>query len=89
MLARSEWQDPAIREGLLCDQDGRVTEATMSNVYVLKDGVLLTPPLHQCGVRGAVRDWLFDCARWGWCWRRPSCARAMCWSPMRCCSPTV
>lgn len=62
VLARSEWHDPAIREGLLCDQDGRVIEATMSNLYVLKDGVLLTPPLHQCGVRGALRDWLFDCA---------------------------
>ncbi|MGC0152172.1 aminodeoxychorismate lyase [Chromobacterium vaccinii] len=58
VLARSEWSDPSIREGLLLDQDGWLAEGTMSNVYLLRDGEIQTPLLDRCGVNGAVRDWL-------------------------------
>ena len=58
VLARSEWQDPAIAEGLMLDMEGWVAEGTMSNVYVLEGEVIATPRLHRCGVNGAVRDWL-------------------------------
>ncbi|KUM04512.1 aminodeoxychorismate lyase [Chromobacterium subtsugae] len=60
VLARSEWSDPAIQEGLLLDQDGWLAEGTMSNVYLLRDGVIHTPLLDRCGVNGAVRDWLTE-----------------------------
>ncbi|QRO33024.1 aminodeoxychorismate lyase [Chromobacterium violaceum] len=60
VLARSEWSDPAIQEGLLLDQDGWLAEGTMSNVYLLRDGEIQTPLLDRCGVNGAVRDWLTD-----------------------------
>ena len=58
VLARSEWQDPAIAEGLMLDMEGWVAEGTMSNVYALEGEEIVTPRLDRCGVNGAVRDWL-------------------------------
>ena len=43
VLARSEWDDPAIAEGLIADADGRVIEGTMSNVFVAAAGRVFTP----------------------------------------------
>lgn len=60
VLARSEWDDAAIHEGLLLDSQGSLVEATMSNVFLLNGGVLRTPRLDQAGVSGALRAWLFD-----------------------------
>ena len=56
VLARSEWDDPAIAEGLLADAQERVIEATMSNLFVVKDGAARTPDLSRCGVVGAQRE---------------------------------
>ena len=55
VLARAEWSDPAIAEGLLCDTDGRVVCATMANVFAVIDGALLTPLVDRCGVAGVAR----------------------------------
>lgn len=55
VLARAEWDDPAIAEGLLCDSRGRVISATMANVFALIDGELLTPPVDRCGIAGVAR----------------------------------
>lgn len=55
VLARAEWDDPAIAEGLLRDQAGQLTEGTMSNVFLVQDGRLLTPLLDRCGVAGIMR----------------------------------
>jgi 4-amino-4-deoxychorismate lyase len=55
VLARAEWDDEAIAEGLLCDTRGRVIAGTMSNVFVYTGGRLLTPRLDTCGVAGTVR----------------------------------
>jgi 4-amino-4-deoxychorismate lyase len=56
VLARSEWRDNAIGEGLLCDSEGRVVEATAANLFVVHKGHLVTPRLDRCGVAGAQRD---------------------------------
>jgi 4-amino-4-deoxychorismate lyase len=55
VLARAEWDDPAIAEGLLLDAAGRVICATMANVFAVIDGVLVTPALDRCGVAGVAR----------------------------------
>lgn len=55
VLARAEWSDPAIAEGLLCDGAGRVISATAANLFALIDGVLVTPALDRCGVAGVAR----------------------------------
>lgn len=54
--ARSEWSGTAIAEGLMLDTGGRVIEGTMSNVFLQRDGVLMTPSLRRCGVAGILRD---------------------------------
>lgn len=57
VLARREWDDPDIAEGLMCDDHGQLIEGTMSNVFMtLPDGTLVTPALDHCGVRGILRD---------------------------------
>lgn len=59
VLARSEWSDPAIHEGLMLDTRGLLVEATMSNVYLVTGQQIITPKLDQNGVQGMLRDWLF------------------------------
>lgn len=55
VLARAEWNDQAIGEGLLCDGDGRVISATAANLFAVLDGRLVTPALERCGVAGVAR----------------------------------
>ncbi|MHB1187917.1 aminodeoxychorismate lyase [Thiobacillus sp.] len=55
VLARAEWDDPAIIEGLLCDDSGAVIGGVMSNLLIAKAGALFTPDLGQCGVAGVAR----------------------------------
>jgi len=63
VLARIEWDDPEISEGLMQDQHGNLIEGTMSNVFLFKDGVLLTPELSRCGVAGITRALLLELAQ--------------------------
>jgi 4-amino-4-deoxychorismate lyase len=63
VLARAEWRDPGIREGLLADTEGRLVEGTMSNVFLVRGGVLVTPSLSRCGVNGAQRERVLELAR--------------------------
>ena len=56
VLARSEWDDFAIAEGLIADGEGRVIEGTMSNVFIAAGGRVFTPDLARCGVVGAQRE---------------------------------
>lgn len=58
VLARAEWRDPAIHEGLMLDAAGRVTCATAANVFALVAGRWLTPALHEAGVAGIARGWV-------------------------------
>lgn len=55
VLARMEWDDPAIHEGLLLDAAGRVISAVSANLFILLEGQLLTPRLDRCGVAGVTR----------------------------------
>ena len=42
-------------DGLLLDQEGKVTEALSSNIFVLSGGRWLTPSLSKAGVSGVMR----------------------------------
>lgn len=55
VLARMEWDDPAIDEGLLSDAGGRVICAVSGNLFIHLNGELLTPRLDRCGVAGVTR----------------------------------
>lgn len=62
VLARAEWGDD-YAEGLMQDTAGAVVEGTMTNIFVVRDGELLTPALHDCGVRGVMRARVLERAR--------------------------
>lgn len=67
VMARNEWRDPAIAEGLMLDTDGHLIEGTMSNIMMFRDGALLTPALNNCGIEGVMRGFLMDHAKQqGW-----------------------
>lgn len=60
VLARLEWDDPEIAEGLLRDDQDRLIEGTMSNLFLVRGGDLITPDLRQCGVAGVVRQLIME-----------------------------
>ncbi len=55
VLVRAEWNDPEIVEALLCDGDDRVICATAANLFIARDGELITPSLDRFGVAGVAR----------------------------------
>lgn len=55
VLARNEWTDPFIAEGILCDVDGLAICGTMTNLFISEQGALVTPALDRCGVAGVTR----------------------------------
>lgn len=63
VLARREWEDPEIAEGLMRDLDGYLVEGTMSNLFIVRDGRLMTPDLNRCGVAGIMRGFILATAR--------------------------
>ncbi|MDD2892833.1 MAG: aminodeoxychorismate lyase [Halothiobacillaceae bacterium] len=62
VLARAEWREPEIAEGLLLDTQGELIEAVASNVFIVKNGCIFTPRLDQCGVAGVMRAEVLACA---------------------------
>ena len=63
VLARAEWSNARIWEGLMCDADGNFVCGTMSNLFLRRGGVLVTPLLDRCGVAGVMRRWILQQAR--------------------------
>jgi 4-amino-4-deoxychorismate lyase len=55
VLARAEWDDPRIAEGIMFDGRGRVIGGSMTNLFLLNADRLLTPRLDSCGIAGTVR----------------------------------
>ena len=62
VLARAEWREPEIAEGLLLDSMGELIEAVASNIFLVHAGRLRTPLLEQCGVAGVMRAEVMACA---------------------------
>ena len=56
VLARSEWSDPGVAEGLMLDTEGNVIGGTMTNLFMWDGDGLVTPDLSRCGVAGVSRD---------------------------------
>lgn len=62
ILARMEWRDEGVFEGLLLDQHDNVIECTMSNLFARFGNRLVTPDLRQCGVAGVTRQRIIELA---------------------------
>ena len=55
VLARAEWSDPAIQEGIMLDMNDHVIEGTMTNLFYIKNNTLYTASLTLAGVAGIIR----------------------------------
>jgi 4-amino-4-deoxychorismate lyase len=62
VLARAEWSDERIWEGLMRDVDGNIVCGTMSNLFLRRGSTLMTPVLDRCGVAGVMRRWILESA---------------------------
>ncbi len=60
ILARAEWNDESIAEGLLVDINDNLIEATISNIFIVKGNELLTPDLTEAGVAGVMRRFIIE-----------------------------
>ncbi|MCK5925722.1 MAG: aminodeoxychorismate lyase [Methylococcales bacterium] len=63
VLARAEWNDDVINEGIMLDYEGHVIEGTMSNIFFVRNHKLYTPTLTQAGIMGIMRDFLLKRAQ--------------------------
>ncbi len=63
VLARAEWSDPEVPEGLVLDEHGHIVGGTMTNLFIVEDGSLVTPALLRCGVAGVTRARVMEAAR--------------------------
>jgi 4-amino-4-deoxychorismate lyase len=62
VLARAEWNDAHIWEGLMRDVDENIVCGTMSNLFLRRGSALMTPVLDRCGVAGVMRRWILETA---------------------------
>ena len=62
VLARMEWQESTIADGILLDNENNVIECTSANIFARFGNTLITPSLTQCGVAGITRQRIIDLA---------------------------
>ncbi len=56
VLGRAEWDDADIAEGLMADDRDNLICGTMSNLFMVREHELWTPPITECGVAGIMRE---------------------------------
>jgi 4-amino-4-deoxychorismate lyase len=47
----------------MCDTLGNLVEGTMSNLFVVRDGELMTPEVTDCGIGGVMRAQVIETAK--------------------------
>lgn len=62
VLARAEWDDAGISEGIMLNDRDELICGTMSNLFLVARGQLWTPVLDQSGVHGVMRSQVMDLA---------------------------
>ena len=60
VLARMEWNDPTIADGIMLDHRDNVIECTAANIFARFNNTLITPNLTQCGIAGITRQRIID-----------------------------
>jgi 4-amino-4-deoxychorismate lyase len=63
VIARNEWSDTSIHEGLMLDINQHVIEGTMSNLFIILNNVLITSPITFSGVTGIIRTEIIAVAK--------------------------
>jgi 4-amino-4-deoxychorismate lyase len=62
VLAQQEVAAAGAHEGLMRSSRGHIVSGTMSNVFAVRDGALLTPRLDRCGIAGIMRNAVIEAA---------------------------
>lgn len=60
VIARNEWHNNQIEEGLMLDQDDYLVEGTGTNLFMKIEDQWFTAPVSSCAVAGVVRDAVID-----------------------------
>jgi branched-chain amino acid aminotransferase len=63
IMGKMEGQLAGVREAIMLNQDGYVVECTGDNIFVVKNGVLYTPPIYLGPLRGITRDAIIELAQ--------------------------
>ncbi len=63
ILAKIEANTLGVPEAIMLNLEGRVAECTGDNVFIVRRGRLLTPPIADGGLEGITRDTVLDLAR--------------------------
>lgn len=62
VMARSEWQDMSVPEGIMGDLRGNLVEGTQSNLLLVAGETLFLPERPTQAVHGVMQDYLLDYA---------------------------
>jgi branched-chain amino acid aminotransferase len=62
VLAKIEAQNAGAGEGLMLNEQGFVAECTGDNIFIVKNGVITTPPIASGALAGVTRSVVFDLA---------------------------
>lgn len=62
ILARMEANHAHVDEAVLLNRAGRVAEGTADNIFIVKAGRLLTPPVTEGALQGITRDTILELA---------------------------
>ncbi|MBI5231399.1 MAG: branched-chain amino acid transaminase [Coriobacteriales bacterium] len=62
-LARIEANNHGYAEGIILSEDGKIAEGTGENLFIVKGGVLYTPPVSDGILEGITRDSVMTLAR--------------------------
>lgn len=62
ILAKVEASEKGAFEGLMVNQEGYLTEGTVSNFFIVQEGKVLTPPLSAGLLPGITRQVVIECA---------------------------
>ncbi|MDK2790738.1 MAG: branched-chain amino acid aminotransferase [Methanothermococcus sp.] len=63
ILAKIQANYAGVDEAFLLDSEGYVAEGTGDNIFVIKNGVIKTPPVSSSVLRGITRDTIIDLAK--------------------------
>ncbi|MBX7244881.1 MAG: branched-chain-amino-acid transaminase [Candidatus Sumerlaeaceae bacterium] len=62
IMAKMEGHIAGVREALMLDHNGYVVECTGDNIFIVKDGVITTPPVYLGALKGITRDAIMEIA---------------------------
>lgn len=62
-LARKEATDHGYQEAIFLTQDGHVAEGSAENIFIVRDGILITPPQYDDVLEGITRKTIIEIAK--------------------------